>query len=56
MKVDPRHVGVGMYQHDLTEARLRKSAESVLEECVSFVGEEEEEGGGGIATSTHLVT
>ena len=38
MKVDPRHVGVGMYQHDLSASRLRRAAESVLEECVSFVG------------------
>ncbi len=39
VKVEPRHLGVGMYQHDLSEARLKRGAEEVVQECVSFMGE-----------------
>ena len=38
VKVEPHHLGVGMYQHDLSQARLSAALEQVVEECVSFVG------------------
>ena len=38
VKVEPQHLGVGMYQHDLPQARLSTALEQVVEECVSFVG------------------
>ncbi len=31
-------LGVGMYQHDISEARLSKTLEAIVTECVSFVG------------------
>ena len=39
VKIGPKHLGVGMYQHDITEAKLKKALNEVLIECVSFVGE-----------------
>ncbi|ESP04111.1 hypothetical protein LOTGIDRAFT_136816 [Lottia gigantea] len=38
VKIEPKHIGVGMYQHDLSETKLKTSLDSVIEECVSFVG------------------
>ena len=38
VKVDPWHLGIGMYQHDLSQTKLKQWTESVVEECVSFVG------------------
>ena len=38
VKVHPMHLGVGMYQHDIPEKLLNSSLESVMTECVSFVG------------------
>ena len=38
VKVEPQHLGVGMYQHDLPQSRLSTALEQVVEECVSFVG------------------
>ncbi|CAH8644943.1 unnamed protein product [Dicrocoelium dendriticum] len=38
VKVDPKHLGVGMYQHDLSEKRLINAVNGVMEECISFVG------------------
>ncbi|GFY43541.1 s1 RNA-binding domain-containing protein 1 [Trichonephila inaurata madagascariensis] len=38
VKIEPKHLGVGMYQHDLPEAQLKKTLDSIVEECVSFVG------------------
>ncbi|XP_035205322.1 uncharacterized protein LOC118180321 [Stegodyphus dumicola] len=38
VKVEPKHLGVGMYQHDVPEAQLKKALDSIVEECVSFVG------------------
>jgi len=38
VKVEPKHIGVGMYQHDMPESKLQTSLESVMIECVSFVG------------------
>ncbi|TPP56134.1 S1 RNA-binding domain-containing protein 1 [Fasciola gigantica] len=38
VKMDPKHLGVGMYQHDLPERRLVAAVNAVMEECISFVG------------------
>lgn len=38
VKVEPKHLGVGMYQHDLPKKKLEEALEEVVSECVSFVG------------------
>ena len=38
VKIDPQHVGVGLYQHDVNPKHLRESLESVIESCVNTVG------------------
>lgn len=38
VKVEPKHLGVGMYQHDINERHLSESLNEVVMECVSFVG------------------
>ncbi|CAG0902368.1 unnamed protein product [Cyprideis torosa] len=38
VKIDPRNLGVGMYQHDLPPTKLKKALEEVVVECVSAVG------------------
>ncbi|VUZ56502.1 unnamed protein product, partial [Hymenolepis diminuta] len=38
VKVEPQHLGVGMYQHDLPPRKLQAEVEEALEECISFVG------------------
>lgn len=38
VKIDPKSIGVGQYQHDVNQARLKKSLESIVESCVNFVG------------------
>jgi competence ComEA-like helix-hairpin-helix protein len=38
VKVEPRHLGVGMYQHDVPEKQLNCTLDEVVVECVSFVG------------------
>lgn len=38
VKIGPGHLGVGMYQHDVPEAKLSKTLEEIVTECVSFVG------------------
>ncbi|XP_068155650.1 S1 RNA-binding domain-containing protein 1 [Drosophila tropicalis] len=38
VKIEPRHLGVGMYQHDVTEKILTQSLNDVVSECVSYVG------------------
>lgn len=38
VKVDPKSIGVGQYQHDVSQPRLKKSLESVVESCVNSVG------------------
>lgn len=38
VKVEPKHLGVGMYQHDLNEKTLSETLDEVVMECVSFVG------------------
>ncbi|XP_012543650.1 S1 RNA-binding domain-containing protein 1 [Monomorium pharaonis] len=38
VKIEPKHLGVGMYQHDLPETKLSKTLSEVVTEVVSFVG------------------
>ncbi|KAH8243344.1 hypothetical protein KR032_006618 [Drosophila birchii] len=38
VKIEPRHLGVGMYQHDVSEKTLTESLKDVVSECVSYVG------------------
>jgi uncharacterized protein len=38
VKIDPKAIGVGQYQHDLGEAKLAKSLDAVVEDCVNAVG------------------
>lgn len=38
VKIEPRHLGVGMYQHDVPEKILTASLNDVVSECVSYVG------------------
>lgn len=38
VKIDPKSIGVGQYQHDVNQIRLKKSLTAVVEECVNFVG------------------
>jgi len=38
VKIDPRSIGVGQYQHDLSEHKLSRSLDAVVEDCVSAVG------------------
>ncbi|KAG5880075.1 hypothetical protein JTB14_034706 [Gonioctena quinquepunctata] len=38
VKVEPKHLGVGMYQHDLKKKTLDEALDEVVSECVSFVG------------------
>jgi len=38
VKIDPKSIGVGQYQHDLNQKKLKKSLEAVVESCVNSVG------------------
>jgi protein Tex len=38
VKIDPKSIGVGQYQHDLSEAKLSRSLDAVVEDCVNAVG------------------
>ncbi len=38
VKVDPKSIGVGQYQHDVSQAELKKSLDQVVESCVNYVG------------------
>jgi uncharacterized protein len=40
VKLDPKSIGVGQYQHDVDQRHLQKSLESVIESCVNRVGVE----------------
>ncbi|MEX2288621.1 MAG: Tex family protein [Planctomycetaceae bacterium] len=40
VKIDPQHIGVGMYQHDVGTRRLKESLDGVIESCVNYVGVE----------------
>ncbi|WP_327233439.1 RNA-binding transcriptional accessory protein [Streptomyces sp. NBC_01317] len=38
VKIDPKSIGVGQYQHDLSEVKLSRSLDTVVEDCVNGVG------------------
>ncbi|NLN56605.1 MAG: RNA-binding transcriptional accessory protein [Gammaproteobacteria bacterium] len=38
VKIDPKSIGVGQYQHDVNQAGLAKTLEAVVEDCVNSVG------------------
>src|SRR6202000_2670181 len=38
VKIDPKAIGVGQYQHDLAEGNLARSLDTVVEDCVNAVG------------------
>ena len=38
VKVDPKSIGVGQYQHDMPQARLSETLDGVVEDCVNSVG------------------
>jgi protein Tex len=38
VKIDPKSIGVGQYQHDLSELKLSHSLDAVVEDCVNAVG------------------
>ncbi|MGE4557749.1 MAG: Tex family protein [Desulfovibrionaceae bacterium] len=38
VKIDPKSIGVGQYQHDVDQAALKKSLDDVVELCVNSVG------------------
>jgi uncharacterized protein len=38
VKIDPKSIGVGQYQHDLAEGKLSRSLDAVVEDCVNGVG------------------
>ena len=38
VKIDPKSIGVGQYQHDMPQARLGEALDGVVEDCVNAVG------------------
>ena len=38
VKIDPKSIGVGQYQHDVNQARLKHALDAVVESCVNYVG------------------
>uniref|UniRef100_A0A673B5Y1 S1 RNA binding domain 1 n=1 Tax=Sphaeramia orbicularis TaxID=375764 RepID=A0A673B5Y1_9TELE len=38
VKIDPKHIGIGTYQHDVSASALKAALDGVVQECVSFVG------------------
>ncbi|MBN1154994.1 RNA-binding transcriptional accessory protein [candidate division KSB1 bacterium] len=38
VKIDPRSIGVGLYQHDVNQSKLNEMLDRVVESCVNFVG------------------
>ncbi len=40
VKISPKSIGVGQYQHDVNQNELKKSLEAVVESCVNYVGVE----------------
>ncbi len=38
VKIDPKSIGVGQYQHDVNQSELAKTLEAVVEDCVNSVG------------------
>ncbi len=40
VKIEPRSIGVGQYQHDVNQSRLARGLDAVIEDCVNSVGVE----------------
>ena len=38
VKIDPKSIGVGQYQHDVDQTKLKKALEQTVESCVNLVG------------------
>ena len=38
VKIDPKSIGVGQYQHDVNQVKLARSLKAVMEDCVNSVG------------------
>lgn len=38
VKIDPKSIGVGQYQHDVEQVQLKKALDAVVESCVNYVG------------------
>lgn len=38
VKIDPKSIGVGQYQHDVNQIQLKNNLEAVVESCVNYVG------------------
>lgn len=38
VKIDPKSIGVGQYQHDVNQNKLKESLDQVVESCVNYVG------------------
>lgn len=38
VKIDPKSIGVGQYQHDVDQSKLKKSLDQTVENCVNLVG------------------
>ncbi|MDD5101699.1 MAG: Tex family protein [Endomicrobiaceae bacterium] len=38
VKIDPKSIGVGQYQHDVNQTHLKKNLDDTVESCVNFVG------------------
>ncbi|ADG68239.1 RNA binding S1 domain protein [Planctopirus limnophila DSM 3776] len=38
VKIEPQHLGVGMYQHDIPPKQLKSALDGVVESCVNYVG------------------
>lgn len=50
VKIDPKSIGVGQYQHDVDQNKLKKSLDQTVENCVNLVGVNLN------TASTHLLT
>jgi uncharacterized protein len=38
VKIDPKSIGVGQYQHDVSQTKLAKALDAIVEDCVNAVG------------------
>jgi uncharacterized protein len=38
VKIDPKSIGVGQYQHDVNQSKLQRNLKEVVEDCVNYVG------------------
>ena len=38
VKIEPKHIGIGQYQHDVNQKQLTETLSDVIEDCVNKVG------------------